>query len=110
MSEPISKTGLSPFIDRRQVDERKLERVCLEFEAIFINQMLKAMRKTIPQSGFLKKEAGRDLFESLFDSEISKIISLKGGFGLGKILYKKMVEQIDHQNAFAIRGRGISKR
>ncbi len=80
------------------MEERKLEKVCLEFEAIFINQILKAMRKTIPQSGFFKKESGRELFESLFDSEISRIVSQKGGFGLGKILYKKMIEQIDHRH------------
>lgn len=108
--EPILMTGSKPSLEPRQVDERKLEKVCLEFEAIFINQMLKAMRKTIPKTNFFKKESGRELFESLFDSEISKIVSQKGGFGLGKILYKKMIEQIDYRNAFTIQRQGFSKR
>ena len=76
---------------RKKVDEEKLKRACMDFESIFIHQMLKSMRETVPKSGLLGEGPDKGIFESLFDQEWSKSLAQQGGLGLGKMLYKQML-------------------
>jgi Rod binding domain-containing protein len=73
-----------------KVDEKRLEKACQEFESLFIHQMMKTMRQTVPRTGFMGEGKERNIFQALFDEEISKAISKRGGMGLGKMLYQQM--------------------
>ncbi len=79
--------------NRKKDDEKRLERVCQEFESLLIHQMMKTMRHTIPETGFLAEGKERKIFQALFDEEISKIASKRGGLGLGKMLYLQMLKR-----------------
>ncbi|WP_416198717.1 MAG: Flagellar protein FlgJ [Sporanaerobacter sp.] len=98
------------FIIRRTPDESILERkiegaketnkdeelvnVCKDFEAIFIHMMMKEMRNTIPEDGFIEKSTATKIFEDMFDEEISKEVAKKGqGIGLAKMLYEQFKRQ-----------------
>jgi flagellar protein FlgJ len=79
--------------NRQAEDEKKLKKACAGFESLFVYQMLKTMRKSIPQSGFLTKGPGRDTYEMMLDQKIADNVAGKqGGFGLQKML----VEQMSH--------------
>ena len=82
----------------KEIDEGKLRKVCADFESIFIAQMLKVMRQTIPKSGLLDGGSQQDVYLSLFDEELSKSFSRRGGVGLGKILYQHIVNQLKNKN------------
>ncbi|MCC5909637.1 MAG: rod-binding protein [Clostridiaceae bacterium] len=71
-------------------DSKKLKAACQEFEAIFLNMMLKQMRSTIPDGGLTEKSYARDIYESLQDEEMSKEMSKTGGIGLAQQLYKQL--------------------
>lgn len=73
----------------------------MDFESLFLLQMLKSMRKTIPKTGFLGEGQEKQIFESLFDEELSKNIAKRGGLGLGKILYKQMVKEREGPSSFS---------
>ena len=77
----------------KRMDEGKLQKVCEDFESIFISQMLKEMRKSIPKSGLLDGGSQQDMYLSLFDEELSKSMAKRGGIGLGKILYQNITKQ-----------------
>lgn len=74
--------------------DKELMDVCKDFESVFIHMMLKEMRKTIPEGGFVEKSTATNIFEDMFDEEISKEISNKGdGIGLAKVLYNQFKRQ-----------------
>jgi Rod binding domain-containing protein len=92
--ELIKKTSPSlPPTDPgpKKVDEEKLKRACMDFESLFIYQVLKSMQETIPKSGLLGEGPEKGIFESLFGQEWSKALAHQGGLGLGKMLYKQML-------------------
>lgn len=67
-------------------DEDRLKQACREMESVFLHQMIKAMRQTIPNSGLLGGGPGHELYQSLFDMEMSRALARKEGIGLGKVM------------------------
>lgn len=73
-------------------EDKSLLKASQEFEALFIQMMLKEMRSTIPEGGLVEKSKGREIFQDMYDQEISKSISQGGnqGIGLAKLIYEQM--------------------
>ena len=61
-----------------------------EFEAIFIQQMLKTMRKTSLESGFIKKSEGEKIFRSMLDEQYAILSAKSGRLGLGEMIYQQL--------------------
>jgi soluble lytic murein transglycosylase-like protein len=59
-----------------------------DFEAIFIHQMLKSMRNTVPKDE--EMSSGRRIFTEMLDEQIANSASRTGGFGLAKMIYKEL--------------------
>jgi flagellar protein FlgJ len=76
-----------------KLDKEKLKKVCVEIESLFISQLLQFMRRTVPQNGFLGKGTGKDIYETLFDQELSKSLAKRGGVGLGNMVYRQMIKR-----------------
>lgn len=72
----------------KNMDDKKLKEVSQEFEAIFINQLFKSMRNTVPKSEWLDGGLKQDIFEDMLYDEYAKNISKAGGIGLGDMVYK----------------------
>ncbi|MFQ5450796.1 MAG: rod-binding protein [Nitrospinaceae bacterium] len=69
--------------------DQELQQLANQFEAIFVNLLLKSMRNTIPKSGFMDSFS-LDMYQSMFDEEVSKEISQEKGMGLSEILYQQL--------------------
>ena len=52
--------------------------VAKEMESLFAHQLLKIMRETVDNMSDEKKGIGNDTYSSLFDMEISKLLSERG--------------------------------
>jgi peptidoglycan hydrolase FlgJ len=74
----------------RPMDEERLKKACTDFESIFINQILRTMRQTVPHGGFLKEGPETNIFQSLFDQELSRSLAQRKGMGLGEMIYRQM--------------------
>jgi len=62
-----------------------------EFEAVFMNQMVSAMRKTVGEGGILNKSNGESIFEGMLDEEWAKKMASKTGpNSLSEIIYKQL--------------------
>ncbi len=59
-----------------------------EFEALLVNQMITQMRKTIPESedGMFGQSHSTKVYQSMLDSEYSKLMSKNQGFGLAEMV------------------------
>ncbi len=90
----VKELEKSPQNDKRLKEEERLKEVCEDFEAIFVNMMLKSGRSTVDEGGLVEKSAGTKMFEGMYDEELSSIISKTDdggmGIGIGKLLYEQM--------------------
>jgi len=82
-----SKTGAGG------IDPEKLKKACTEFEALFIQEILKFMRQTIPVSTLSGPGTGKEVYQSLLDQELGKNLAKKGGLRIGEMVYRQMVRK-----------------
>ena len=78
-------------------DLPRLKKACQMFEAMFINELFKEMRKTVPEGGLIKKQNSDKIYQSLLDQEYATKMAEAGGIGLGNILYGQLSETITRQ-------------
>ncbi len=79
-------------LDRERASGDKttqLHKAVNDFEALFVNNMLKTMRSTIQKSGLFGDGMREDIYTSLFDWEMSKEMASGGGLGLGRLLLQE---------------------
>ena len=71
--------------------DKKLRKACRDFEAIFLSNLFKEMRQTIPRSGLLPSAPGKETFQMMFDQKVAEDLSGRGeGMGLQKMLYEQL--------------------
>ena len=90
IGKPQSSAGAqkTPAADDQKA--AKLRKATQEFESIFVGYLLKTMRSTIQKSDDAQESFGGDIMDGMFDMEMAKHISQKGGIGIGKMLYRQM--------------------
>ncbi len=81
-------------------DDLKLKETLAEFESVVINIMMESMRKTVPESEMFdnSNSSGRNIYYSMFDMEVSKLASKRGGFGLANLIYEQ-IKRNENQGA-----------
>ena len=62
-----------------------LDEVSRRFEGLFLDILIKAMRKSVIKSDLLGSEA-RNTYQPMFDQEISRELSGSGGIGLAQVI------------------------
>lgn len=67
--------------------DTRLRQACEDFEALFVNEMMKSMRATVPEGGLIPRKLSQEVFEGMFDEEVSRRAS--GGFGVADLLYQE---------------------
>ena len=91
-----------PDEQQKGISEEKLKKACADFESIFINYMLKTMRRAIPQSG--TNFPGKDIYSTMVDRKVAEDLAKRGGgIGLQKMLLRQLKSGIVGQRS-GIRG------
>ena len=68
-----------------------LEAVAHKFEAVFINQMVTEMRKTVTRSGLIPEGPGEKVYQAMLDSDYSEKMANSDQIGLSNMIYKQLV-------------------
>ena len=74
-------------------DPQKLKQVTQQFEAIFIQQIFKEMRNTIPTGGVLERSNADDIYTQLQDAEAAKEMARHGGIGLTDLMMRQLLQE-----------------
>ena len=90
MSISATNTLGMRFPGTASVDAKKWK-AAQDFEAMFIHQMLKSMRNTVPKDEEMSN--GRRIFTEMLDEQIANTASRTGNFGLAQIIYKELAGQ-----------------
>lgn len=72
--------------------KKSLRAAAEQFESYFIQETLKAMRKTVMKSDLLESEHA-DLYQDLFDKEVAMQMAKRGGVGLADMLEREMTRR-----------------
>jgi len=93
---PEPQTKATPEQLKRQKEaDAKLRKVCADFESIFTYSLMKSMRKSVPEGGFIPKSSARGNWEMMMDQHIAEAVSKKGqGLGLQTVLYEQMKKRL----------------
>jgi soluble lytic murein transglycosylase-like protein len=79
-----------PEAVRKTRNPEELQKAANDFEAIFVNLMLKTMRQTIVKSGLLDSGLGGEVMESMFDQELSRKIAASSNLGIAESLVRHL--------------------
>ncbi len=88
-----NEEGAAPSLSSE--DQRRLNAATADFESMFIQQLFKSMRKTIPEDasgGLFAKSQGEKIFSEMLDGEYAKNFSHgRSGLGLKEAIFKQTV-------------------
>lgn len=81
---------------KRQIkdgDPKALKAAAQQFEALFLQMVLKSMREATPRDGLFDSEQTR-MYESLLDQQLVQVLGAKsGGTGLAAMIEKQLLQQ-----------------
>ncbi len=83
-------TSETSKVKKGQQDKQQLQKTTQQFEAIFIQQIFKEMRNTIPDSGLLPRSNADDIYMQLQDMEAAKVMAERGGIGLTELMLESI--------------------
>jgi flagellar protein FlgJ len=87
--KPQDQTELAEKRDHQLKDAAKM------YETHFLNEMVKAMRKTVPkEEGILKRNFAEQIFSEQLDSQYVEGWSNKGGVGLADMIYAQLKDRL----------------
>lgn len=91
--EKLEMSKLSSYknLDYKKLNNKRLKEVSQEFESLFLNQMFKTMRNTIPKDDMLNGGLKQEIFEDMLDNEYAVNMSKSGGIGLGDLVYRYLI-------------------
>lgn len=75
--------------------EKKLKKSCQDFEAVFMNNLMKAMRKTVTKSDIFGSSKEEELFQDMMDTQICESAAKNSSIGIADMLYSQLRPQID---------------
>ena len=78
----------------KQNSPEALRAVAQQFEALFLQQMLKGMRESNLGEGLLDSKAG-DMYQDMFDKQISLNMSQGKGIGIADMLVRQLSDTVD---------------
>lgn len=79
---------------QNEKDDKKLREACQEMEAVYVNQLLRQMRATVPKSGLLEESAGSAIYREMLDEEYSKLIAKSpSSLGIAEMLHKQLKQE-----------------
>lgn len=79
---------------KNQRSQDELKKTAQDFEAVFVNFLLKAMWKTIPDSGLYDESNATDAYTDIMQSALSEEITRMGGLGIAQKLYEEMQKSL----------------
>ena len=78
-----------------QSEAARLARTAKQLEGVFVQQLYKAMRDTVPEDGIARGGAGEDTFTSLMDQHIAEQTPGKWHHGLAGAIERVLTGRIE---------------
>ncbi len=87
-----------PLADKKKaVTEEKFREVAQMYEKHFIREMMKEMRSTVHESGFMKQNNAEKMFREQLDDDYADKWGKSGGIGLADLIHGQLMQKYGPQ-------------
>jgi flagellar protein FlgJ len=101
---PIGSTTPTPET-RAANDEARLKKTAKQLEGVFVEQLYKAMRETVPQGeGAVEGGTGEDMFTGLMDQKLAAETPTQWAHGLADAAYRQLRKALPQEGAAGAQG------
>ena len=69
---------------------KQLRQASQALEAVFLTQLMQAMRESIPDGGVTERSAGEQMFTAMLDEKIAQAGAGRDGRGISEALYRQL--------------------
>ena len=76
------------------IQDQGIKKVAEDFESLFLELVLKSMRKTVPDGGLITKGNAEDIYKSLLDTEYAKTMAQRKTTGLAEAIERELRSKI----------------
>jgi Rod binding domain-containing protein len=84
------KTGAAAKLSPADEKALRLQKACEDMESLFVHQLIKEMRATIPKSGLFGKSQAQDIYTGMLDGRLAQEIAQSRGLGLSNLLMRQL--------------------
>jgi len=78
----------------RSKNLKQLRQSTRDFEAMYINEVYKSMRKNVPDGGLLKKSFSEKMYQEMLDMEMAKEAAAGDGMGIGEAMFDQLKDSV----------------
>lgn len=71
-------------------DDARLRQAAQQMEGLFLEQLFKAMRETVPEGEVARGGSGEEIFTGLLDQKLADVAAGEGERGLGAAIYRQL--------------------
>jgi len=71
-------------------EREALRQVAGQFEALFIQELLRSMRSTTLETGLTGNDRASKMYREMYDEAMSGNLATSGGFGIGRMLEEEL--------------------
>lgn len=89
----IESVALNSIKPESEVVNAPLQKAIQQFESFFLGEIMKEMRKTVPESGLFGHSQEESMMRDMLDEEWSRQMAQGRGLGLSKVLYSQLQQQ-----------------
>lgn len=77
----------------KQKEHPEVRKVAKQFEGLFINQMVSAMRKTVVKGGLVPESNAERVYQSMLDNQYAERMADTEQLGLSQMIYDHLLRQ-----------------
>ncbi len=96
----LHSVGTQAPVPIKERDEA-LWKVSRQLEAVFVQQMMSEMRKTVNKSGFMPSGYAEDVHASMMDDAIAQASVKRSNFGIADSIYRQLETASNYRNGTA---------
>ena len=80
--------------DKQSFDQKRLKESCYDLEGMFINKMLKIMRRNIPKGGLFEKSNAENIFEDMLYEKYADRMARGRTDGIANAMYQQLAQDM----------------
>jgi len=86
-----------PGTDSKAKNLKSLRESSRQFETLFVGEMFKAMRKSLPDGGLFEKDMSTEMYTEMLDMETAKEATRGKGLGIAEAMYHQLAGLIEQK-------------
>lgn len=91
--ETLRRASNSSARTLSETKRKEISKVAKDFEALFLNMMLKSMRQTIAEDKITGGGKAEETYRFLLDQEYANLAANKGGVGIASMVEKDLLKR-----------------